>query len=150
MKSLILAALVPALLHVGSAQAEDPISMLSNNPAAGVTKLKLMDGRIVTVNGFLGEITLPGSDGNIYHVSFEDAALEATSGDSALADQMVADMVDFSTNPQNLMTITSSIVPRRARSWGATWRRWNDQAETSVRQRSNGQRSSCDRTGRPM
>src|SRR3546814_19821549 len=26
-------------------------------------------------------------------------------------------MVDFSTNPQNLMTITPSIVPRVARSW---------------------------------
>src|SRR3546814_13289368 len=76
-----------------------------------------MDGKIATVNGFLGEIEVPGSDGTVYHVSFEDAALEAASGDPALADQIVADMVDFSTNPQNLMTITPSIVPRVARSW---------------------------------
>src|SRR3546814_7807322 len=75
-----------------------------------------MDGKIATVNGFLGEIEVPGSDGTVYHVSFEDAALEAASGDPALADQIVADMVDFSTNPQNLMTITPSIVPRVARS----------------------------------
>lgn len=117
MKSLMVVSLVSAFLYAGLARAEDPVSMLSNNPEEGVTKLKFMDGKIATVNGFLGEIEVPGSDGTVYHVSFEDAALEAASGDPALADQIVADMVDFSTNPQNLMTITPSIVPRVARSW---------------------------------
>src|SRR3546814_9676336 len=117
MKSLMVVSLVSAFLYAGLARAEDPVSMLSNNPEEGVTKLKFMDGKIATVNGFLGEIEVPGSDGTVYHVSFEDAALEAASGDPALADQIVADMVDFSTNPQNLMTITTSIVPSVARSW---------------------------------
>src|SRR3546814_8375328 len=117
MKSLMVVSLVSAFLYAGLARAEDPVSMLSNNPEEGVTKLKFMDGKIATVNGFLGEIEVPGSDGTVYHVSFEDAALEAASGEPALADQIVADVVDFSTNPQNLMNITPSLVPRVARSW---------------------------------
>src|SRR3546814_19917146 len=95
MKSLMVVSLVSAFLYAGLARAEDPVSMLSNNPEEGVTKLKFMDGKIATVNGFLGEIEVPGSDGTVYHVSFGDAALEAASGDPALADQIVADMVDF-------------------------------------------------------
>src|SRR3546814_12488224 len=85
MKSLMVVSLVSAFLYAGLARAEDPVSMLSNNPEEGVTKLKFMDGKIATVNGFLGEIEVPGSDGTVYHVSFEDAALEAASGDPALA-----------------------------------------------------------------
>src|SRR3546814_14513255 len=86
MKSLMVVSLVSAFLYAGLARAEDPVSMLSNNPEEGVTKLKFMDGKIATVNGFLGEIEVPGSDGTVYHVSFEDVALEAASGDPALAE----------------------------------------------------------------
>src|SRR3546814_3095906 len=56
MKSLMVVSLVSAFLYAGLARAEDPVSMLSNNPEEGVTKLKFMDGKIATVNGFLGEI----------------------------------------------------------------------------------------------
>src|SRR3546814_3242761 len=61
MKSLMVVSLVSAFLYAGLARAEDPVSMLSNNPEEGVTKLKFMDGKIATVNGFLGEIEVPGS-----------------------------------------------------------------------------------------
>src|SRR3546814_4618391 len=84
MKSLIVLSLVAAFLYAGLARAEDPVSILSNNPEECVTKLKFMDGKIATVNGFLGEIEVPGSDGTVYHVSCEDAALEAASGDPQL------------------------------------------------------------------
>src|SRR3546814_7743875 len=103
MKSLMVVSLVSAFLYAGLARAEDPVSMLSNNPEEGVTNLKFMDGKIATVNEFLGEIEVQGSDGSVYDVSFEDAALEAASGDTALADQIVEDMVDFFTIPHNLV-----------------------------------------------
>src|SRR3546814_13923870 len=115
MKSLMVVSLVSAFLYAGLARAEDPVSMLSNNPEEGVTKLKFMDGKIATVNGFLGEIEVPGSDGTVYHVSFEDAALAAASGDHAVADPMVAQMGAFCRNPLNLMNIEPYIGLRGCR-----------------------------------
>lgn len=93
---------------------QDPVSTVSNSPDVGMTTIRLVNGKVIVIDGVERKILIPGDNGVNYEIPLSQAALQAASGNQTLANQYQQNVIHFSTNPQNTFTLTSSPTPRLA------------------------------------
>lgn len=114
-KSMPAAAICLVLLGRREATAQD-FAMVSADPAEQVMKFKGQDGRIHVVDNRTRSIYLSGTDGNVYEVSFLQAADQLTNT-AAERDALVLKLRRALRDYSSLGTLTGSSIPRRATTY---------------------------------